>query len=103
MAPHHRNQMGVLLGDRLVPVFPAPLADRRQRAGVTALRRYLPHHVLAVLRLAPYVAEAEKGERRAIRFRMSFPIWSFEAEVDEARLVGMERKLVPSETLAQNA
>ena len=74
VAPHHRNQMGVLLGDRPVPVFPAPLADRRQRAGVTALRRYLPHHVLAVLRLAPYVAEAEKGERRAIRFRMSFPI-----------------------------
>jgi hypothetical protein len=34
---------------------------------------------------------------------MSFPIWSFEAEVDEARLVGMERKLVPSETLAQYA
>ena len=30
---------------------------------------------------------------------MSFPIWSFEAEVDEARLVGMERKLVPSERL----
>ena len=34
---------------------------------------------------------------------MSCPNWSFEAEVDEARLVGMERKLVPSETLAQNA
>jgi hypothetical protein len=49
------------------------------------------------------VAEAEEGERRAIRFRMSCAIWSFEAEVDEARLVGMERKLVPSETFAQNA
>ena len=69
VAPHHRNQMGVLLRDRLVSVFPAPLADRRQRAGVTALRRYLAHDILAVLRLAPYVAEAEKGERRAIRFR----------------------------------
>ena len=103
MAPHHRNQVGVLLTDRLVPIFPAPLADRRQRAGVTALCRYLAHDGLAFLRLAPYVAEAEKGERRAIRFRMCFPIRSFEAEVDEARLVGMERKLVPSETLAQNA
>jgi hypothetical protein len=92
VAPHHRNQMGVLLRDRLVSIFPAPLAGRRQRAGVTVLRRYLAHDVLAVLRLAPYVAEAEKGERRAIRFRMRFPIGSFEAEVDEARLVGMERK-----------
>ena len=83
MAPHHRNQVGVLLGDRRVPVFPAPLADHRERAGVTILCRYLPHHVLAVPRLAPYVAEAEEGERRAIRFRMSCPIWSFEAEVDD--------------------
>ena len=103
MAPHHRSQVGVLLRDRLVSVFPAPLADRRQRAGVTALRRYLAHDILTVLRLAPYVAEAEKGERRVIRFWMSFPIWSFEAEVDESRLVGMELKLLPTETLAQNA
>jgi hypothetical protein len=99
MASHHRNQVGVLLGDWLVPVFPAPCADCRQRAGVTALRRYLAHDVIALLRLAPYVAEAEEGERRAIRFRMRFPIWSFEAKVDEARLVGMERKLVPSKSL----
>jgi hypothetical protein len=33
---------------------------------------------------------------------MVLAIWSVAAEIDEARLVGMERKLVPSETLAQN-
>ena len=29
-------------------------------------------------------------------------VWSVPAEVDEACLVGMERELVPSKTLAQN-
>ena len=99
MAPHLRDQLGVLLGDRQMPVCPAPVANRRQRAGVTLLCRYLPHHVPALSRLSPYVAEAEKGERGAIRFRMVFPILSF--EVDEARLVGMKREPIPSKTLAQ--
>ena len=48
------------------------------------------------------MAEAKKGERRTIRFRIVLVTWSFDAEIDEARLVGMERELVPSETLAQN-
>src|SRR6516225_4180697 len=78
------------------------LADRLD-AGEAQHAALGPAHAVGVLRLAPYVAEAEKGERRAIRFRMSFPIGSFEAEVDEARLVGMELKLVPTEALAQNA
>ena len=101
VAPHLRNQTSVLLGDRQMPVVPAPVGNRRQRAGVTVLCRYLPHHILARPRLSPYVAEAEEGERGAIRFRMVFPIWSFAAEIDEARLVGMKRELVPRKTLAQ--
>src|SRR6516225_6822952 len=101
MAPHLRNQLGVLLGDRQMPVFPTPFGHRCQRAGVTLLGRYLPHHVLTLSRLSPYVAEAEKGERGTIRARVAGRIWSIAAEVDEACLVGMERELVPSKTLAQ--
>jgi len=93
--------MSVLLADRLVPVFPAPVAYGRQCTSVTFLCRHLPHHVLALPRLSPYVAEAEKGERGTIRARVAGRIWSIAAEVDEACLVGMERELVPSKTLAQ--
>jgi hypothetical protein len=49
------------------------------------------------------VAKAEKGERCPIRVRVVLAAWSVAAEVDEARLVGVERKLVPCETLAQNS
>ena len=93
--------MSVLLADRLVPVFPAPVAYRRQCTSVTFLRRYLPHHILALTRLSPNVAEAKEGERGAIRTRMVGRIWSIAAKVDEACLVGMECELVPSKTLAQ--
>jgi hypothetical protein len=48
------------------------------------------------------VAEAEKGERCPTRVRVVLAIWSVAAEIDETRLVGVERELVPSETLAQN-
>jgi hypothetical protein len=72
-----------------MPIVPAPVGHRRQRAGVTLLCRYLPHRALARPRLSPYVAEAEEGERCPIRFRMVPPIWSVVAEIDEARLVGM--------------
>ena len=102
MAPHLRDQMSMLLGDRQMPVFPAPVANRRQPAGVTLLCRYLPHDVLALSRLSPNVAEAEEGERRPIRFRVVFSIRSVAAEIDEARLVGVERELVSTKTLAQN-
>src|SRR5215472_19091635 len=91
----------MLLGDRSMPVIPAPVRNRRQRAGVTLLCRYLPHHVLTLPRLSPNVAEAEEGERCPIRVRVVLAIWSVAAEVDKACLVGMERELVPSETLAQ--
>ena len=81
-----------------MPVCPTPVTDRRQRAGVTLICRYLPHHVLTLPRLAPYVAEAEKGERCPIRVRVVLAAWSVAAEVDEARLVRVQRELVPSKT-----
>ena len=94
--------MSVLLADRLVPVFPAPVAYGRQCTSVTFLCRHLPHHVLALARLSPYVAEAKKGERGTIRARVAGRIWSIAAEVDEACLVGMEHEPEPRKTLAQD-
>ena len=91
----------MLLGDRQMSVCPTPIADRRQRAGVTLLCRYLPHHVLTLPRLSPNVAEAEEGERCPIRVRVVLAIWSVAAEIDKACLVGMERELVPRKSLAQ--
>jgi hypothetical protein len=102
VAPHFRYQLGMLFGDRQMPVLPAPVTNRRQRAGVTLLCRYLPHHVLTLPRLSPNMAEAEGGERWPIRVRVVLAIWSVAAEIDQARLVGMERKLVPSKARAQN-
>src|ERR1700747_1517791 len=78
VAPHHHRQMGVLAPDGLMPVGPTPICNRRQRAGVTALGRYLPHHILACPRLAPRVGKAEEGERGTIRLRMVSPIWPVE-------------------------
>jgi hypothetical protein len=101
VAPHLRNQLGMLLRDRPMPVLPAPVHNRRQRAGVTLLCRYLPHHVPTLPRLSPNVAEAEENERCPTRGRVVLAIWSVAAEIDEACLVGMERELVPSKTLAQ--
>src|ERR1700692_4568323 len=103
VAPHHRAQMGALIRDRLMPVAPTPVRNRRQRAGETVLCRYLPHHILACPRLAPDVGEAEEGERGTIRLRMVSPIWSAVAEIDEARLVGMECESMPCKALTQNA
>src|SRR5262249_45626796 len=102
VASHFRYQLGMLLGDRQMSVYPTPVSDRRQRAGITRLCRYLPHHVLTLPRLSPNVAEAEEDERCPARVRVVLAIWSVAAEIDEARLVGMERELVPCETLAQN-
>ena len=103
MAPHHRGQMGVLVWHGPMPVDPTPGRNRRQRSGVTVLCRYLPHHILACPRLAPYVGEAKEGERGTIRCRMISPIWSVVAEIDEARLVRMEYEPIPCKSLAQDA
>src|SRR5215831_3784790 len=94
--------MGVLVTNRLVPVGPAPIRDRRQRAGVTFLCRYLPHRAVSFPRPSPHVAEAEKGKRGPIRVRVVPSIWSVAAEIDEARLVAVEFEPVPSKTLAQD-
>ena len=90
MAPHHRDQMGVLVGDGLMPIVPTPVRSRRQCAGIAVLRRYLPHHILTQPRLTPNVGEAKEGERGTIRLRMVSPIWSVDTEINEACLVGME-------------
>ena len=103
MAPHHRGQMGALARDRLMPVAPTPVRHRRQRSGVTVLSRYLSHHILACPRLTPNVGEAEEGERGTVRLRMVSPIWSVVAEINEARLVGMECESISCKTLAQYA
>src|SRR5258707_11348981 len=95
--------MGVLVRNGLMPVVPTPGRHRRQRAGVTVLCRDLPHHILACPRLAPDVGEAEEAERGIIRLRMMCPIWSVVAEIDEARLVGMECEPIPCKPLAQDA
>src|SRR4029077_10014788 len=79
-----------------------PICNRRQRAGVTALGRYLPHHILACPRLAPRVGKAEEGERGTIRLRMVSPIWPVVAEVNEARLVEMECESISCKSLTQN-
>src|SRR5262245_65497167 len=95
--------MGVLVRDGLMPVDPTPGRNCCQRSGVAVLCRYLSHHILACPRLTPDVGEAEEGERGAIRFRMALPICQGAAEIDEARLVGMERESIPCKSLAQYA
>src|SRR5438046_1915519 len=84
-----------------MPVVPAPVVDRYQCAREPALGRPLPHHVLTLPRLPPYVSEAEEVERwlLAVRMRATF---SLRAEVDEARLVRMQREPIPSEPLSQH-
>src|SRR5215210_6633634 len=54
-------------------------------------------------RLAPDMGEAEEVERGAMRSRVVGALRPLEAEVDEARLVGMEREPIPGKTLAQNS
>src|SRR5438445_12548587 len=73
VAPHHRSQMGVLVRDGLMPVDPTPSRHRRQRSGVTVLRRYLSPHIVTCPPLPPHVGTAEAGERRAIRLGTGRP------------------------------
>lgn len=103
MAPHHRRQVGMLDGDRPMPVVPAPVRHPRQRSGIAALGRDLPDHVDPFARLAPDMGEAKEVERGAPRSRVVGALRPLEAEVDEARLVGMEREPIPGKTLAQNS
>src|SRR5215468_3149975 len=84
-----------------MPVDPAPLIDRHQCSRQTALGRPLPHHLLSILRLRPDMGEAEKVERRCLAVWMRATL-ALGAEVDEARLVRMEREPVPIKPLSQH-
>ena len=94
--------MAMLIADRPVPVFPAPVTYRSQRTGKTAFGRDLQDHVLASARPAPHVGQAEKVEVGAIRLRMPCALRPSRAKVDETRLVGVERKPEPSKTFVQH-
>jgi hypothetical protein len=92
----------MLVAERPVAACPTPVTDRSHRAGKPALGRHLPNHVFAVPRPSPNMGQAQEVEAGPIRFRMARtpqPLW---AEVDEARLVGVEGKSIPRETLAQD-
>src|SRR4051812_5303160 len=61
VAPHHRRKVGMLDGDRPMPVIPAPVRHPRQRSGIAALGRDRPDHVDPFARLAPDMGEARKS------------------------------------------
>src|SRR5690349_23465089 len=84
-----------------MPVVPTPVRDRSQCPGEATFCRHLPHHIATLPRLSPHVGEAEEIERGAVCGRMRGPLRPVEAEVDEARLVGMESESIPGQTLAQ--
>ena len=48
VAPHHRGQVAMLVGQRPVAVSPTPVVNRDHCAGKPALGRHLPNHVLTV-------------------------------------------------------
>jgi len=102
MAAHRRRQAGMLFANRLMPVDPAPVGHVLQCPGKAAFGCDLPNHVFAVPRFPPDMGKAEEVERGSCCDRMMGIIRPLEPEVDEARLVGVERKPVPRQTLAQD-
>ena len=93
--------MGVLFPERTMQVEPTPFRHGSQRACITIFCRYLTDDVLALLRLAPHVREAEEVEGRPHRRRMP-PIWTFEPEVYEAGLGWMELEPIPTKPLTEH-
>ena len=95
-----RRQSSMLPAQQVMAVGPTPLIDCDQCAGKPALGRCLPHHILALARLPPGMGEAEKVEwwRLASWLHLAAS-W---AEVDEARLIRMKHKPIPSKPLAQD-
>src|SRR4051812_17803283 len=71
VAPHHRGQVAMLVAERPVPVFPAPVVDRGHGACKPALGRHLPDHILAVPRPSPDMGQAKEVEGSPIRLRMT--------------------------------
>ena len=103
MASHHAAQMEMLFADCPMQVMPAPVTHGSECASKAVLRRALTHHILSLPGPHPDMGEAEEVERCATRCRVAHSIWSLEAEVDEACLLRMQCKTIPSKTLAQNS
>src|SRR5262249_26552333 len=97
----YRRQPGALLACGPMSVGPAPVLNCSQRAGKSALSRCLPHHVLALPRLSPRVGEAEEVERLGLAVWRR-PARALRAEVDEARLIRMQREAEPAKPLPQH-
>ena len=86
--------------DRLMPVNPTAGRNRRRRRRNGSLPSLVaPHSYLPGL--PPNVGEAKEDERGPIGLRMVRAVWSVVAEIDEARLVGMECESIPYKALAQ--
>ena len=102
VASHPLAQMAMLLGDAEMQIVSAPVAHRSQRASEATLRRALPRHVLSLSGFHPHVREAQEVERGPARCRVAHAMGPFEAEVDEACLVGVQREAVSRKTLAQH-
>jgi hypothetical protein len=79
MTIEHCRQPDALLAERPVPVGPAPVLDRDQRAGKAAFGRRLPRHVLTLPRFSPRVGEAEEVEEGS---RGLWAIFNHRAAVD---------------------
>ena len=63
----YRSQPGALFAGRQVPMGPAPVLDRGQRAGKPAFGRGLPHHVLALPRFAQEWVKPRKSNEWALQ------------------------------------
>ena len=96
MAPHHLSQMTLLFGYAEMQIVSAPAAYRGQRASETTLRCALAYHTLSLPRLDPDMGKAKEVEGGPTRRRVGLAIGPLEAEIDEACLVRMQRKPVPS-------
>jgi hypothetical protein len=66
----------MLVADRPVAVFPAPVTDRGHCTGKPTLGRRLPNHLLAVPGPSPNVVQAQEVEVGSIRFRVARPVTS---------------------------
>ena len=92
----------MLVAEGPVAVSPTPVVHRAHRAGKAAFGRYLPDHVLPVPRPPPNMGQAEEVEVGPIRLRMACAVCHRRAEVDDTRLVRVEREPEPIKSLAQH-
>src|SRR3954454_7961538 len=100
VAPQHRGQAAMLVAERPMAVFPAPGSNCSHRAGKPVFGGHLPNHVLTIPRTPPVMSYDKDDEAVHISFRMARALSLLWAEVDEARLIGVERQSIPSESLA---